>query len=51
MDELDEFMKQLENAGILSGWTEFMKEAEGCERNDTQNDRTGHGRTGSHRKL
>lgn len=25
IDELDEFMKELENAGILSGWTQFMK--------------------------
>lgn len=26
IDELDEFMKKLENAGILSGWSQFMKE-------------------------
>ena len=26
IDELDEFMKKLEDAGILSGWTQFMKE-------------------------
>ena len=28
MDELDEFMKKQEDAGILSGWTQFMKEEE-----------------------
>lgn len=26
IDELDEFMKKLEAAGILSGWTRFMEE-------------------------
>lgn len=26
IDELDEFMKKLENAGILSGWSQFMNE-------------------------
>lgn len=26
IDELDEFMKKLEGAGILSGWSQFMKE-------------------------
>lgn len=26
IDELDEFMKKLEDAGILSGWTQFMNE-------------------------
>ena len=26
IDELDEFMKKLEDAGILSGWSQFMKE-------------------------
>ena len=26
IDELDEFMKKLEDAGILSGWTQFMYE-------------------------
>ena len=26
IDELDEFMKKLEDAGILSGWTKFMNE-------------------------
>ena len=26
IDELDEFMEKLEDAGILSGWTQFMKE-------------------------
>lgn len=24
IDELDEFMKKLEDAGILSGWSQFM---------------------------
>ena len=28
MDELDEYMKELEDTGILSGWTQFMKEKE-----------------------
>ena len=26
IDELDECMKKLETAGILTGWTQFMKE-------------------------
>ena len=26
IDELDEFMKTLEDAGILSGWAQFMDE-------------------------
>lgn len=26
IDELDEFMKKLEDAGILSGWSQFMEE-------------------------
>lgn len=25
IDELDEFMEKLEDAGMLSGWTQFMK--------------------------
>lgn len=29
IDELDEFMKKLEAAGILSGWSQFMKEEDG----------------------
>lgn len=29
IDELDEFMKKLESAGILSGWSQFMKEEDG----------------------
>ena len=29
IDELDEFMKKLENAGILSGWSQFMKKEDG----------------------
>lgn len=32
IDELDEFMKKLEDAGILSGWTQFMKEEDTEER-------------------
>lgn len=27
-DEFDKFMKALENAGILKGWTEFMEQKE-----------------------
>ncbi len=26
IDELDEFMKKLEDVGILSGWSQFMNE-------------------------
>lgn len=29
IDGLDEFMKKLEDAGILSGWSQFMKEEDG----------------------
>lgn len=29
IDELDEFMKKLEDAGILSGWTQFMEKEDG----------------------
>lgn len=29
IDELDEFMKKLEYAGVLSGWSQFMKEEDG----------------------
>ena len=29
IDELDAFMKKLECAGILSGWSQFMKEEDG----------------------
>lgn len=29
IDELDEFMKKLESAGILSGLSQFMKEEDG----------------------
>ena len=37
IDELDEFMKKLEDAEILSGWTQFMKEedAKGGEVNES----------------
>ena len=40
MDELDNFMKNLENEGILSGWSDFMSKklrdenAEYAKKND-----------------
>ena len=30
MDELDEFMTKLEDAGVLTGWSAFMKKGD-CE--------------------
>lgn len=37
IDELDEFMKKLEDAGILSGWSQFMKE-EGTQHDEKEDD-------------
>lgn len=33
-DELDEFMTELENLGVLTGWTEFMHGDDDKEDND-----------------
>ena len=32
IDELDEFIKKLEDAGILSGWSQFMNEEDTAKR-------------------